>query len=158
MQSLDPIQPSETEALISDHRNPMLCPIVPSAPSDASEPTRAALAQVSTDIRLLHALRRQQAKCIHGQDFIDARAYEREIDALACRIDGFLEALSCVGAIGAVSAVMYHRAAGAARRALTVDGPSGGTSKAYNEWRTTVERLFVDSALMTDDANDGGAQ
>lgn len=139
-----------------DHRNPMLCPIVPSAPTDASEPTRVALGRASTDIRLLHALRRQQAKCIHGQDFVDARAYEREVDALACRIDGFLEALSCVGAISAMVAVAYHRAAGAARRPLNVDGPSGGTSEAYNDWRTTVERLFVDSALMTDDA-DGDA-
>lgn len=142
---------------MSDHRNPMLCPIVPPAPTDVTEPTRAALAQVSTDIRLLHTLRRQQAKCIHGQDFIDARAYEREIDALACRIDGFLEALSCVGAISAMIALMYHRAAGAARRPLNVDGPSGGTSKAYNEWRTTVERLFVDSAMIVDGSDDGDA-
>lgn len=132
-------------------RNPMLCPIVPATPADATEQTRAALAQVSTDIRLLHALRRQQAKCIHGQDFIDARAYEREIDALACRIDGFLEALSYVGAIGGGSAFMYQRAAGAARRPLNVDGPSGGTSMAYNEWRTIVERLYVDSAVTADD-------
>ncbi|WP_186128583.1 hypothetical protein [Burkholderia gladioli] len=134
---------------MSELRNPMLCPIVPSTPADATEQTRAALAQVSTDIRLLHALRRQQAKCIHGQDFIDARAYEREIDALACRIDGFLEALSCVGAISAMVTVAYHRAAGAARRPLNVDGPSGGTTKAYNDWRTTVERLYVDSANLS---------
>lgn len=134
-----------------DHRNPMLCPIVPPPPTDVTEPTRAALAQVSTDIRLLHTLRRQQAKCISGQDFIDARSYEREIDALACRIDGFLEALSCVGAISAMIAVMNHRAAGAAQRPISADGPSGGTSKAYNEWRTMVERVFVDSALTLDD-------
>ena len=139
-----------------DHRNPMLCPIVPSAPSDATELTRAALAQVSSDIRLLHALRRQQAKCIHGQDFIDARAYEREIDSLACRIDGFLEALSCVGAINAMVAIVYHRAAGTARRVIAVDGPNGGTSKAYNEWRTMVERLYVDSAMTVDGAHGDG--
>lgn len=141
---------------MSDHRNPLLGPIVPSAPSDATELTRAALAQVSTDIRLLHALRRQQAKCIHGQDFIDARAYEREIDVLACRIDGFLEALSCVGAIGAGSAFMYQRAAGAAQRPIAVNGPNGGTSKAYNEWRTMVERLYVDSATTADDVHSNG--
>lgn len=136
-----------------DHRNPLLCPIVPPVPTDVPEPARAALAQVSTDIRLLHTLRRQQAKCIHGQDFIDARAYEREIDALACRIDGFLEALSCVGAISAMVAVVYHRAAGAVRRPLNVDGPSGGTTKTYNEWRTMVERLYVDSATTADDVH-----
>ncbi|TAM04904.1 MAG: hypothetical protein EPN70_10085 [Paraburkholderia sp.] len=136
-----------------DHRNPMLCPIVPLAPTDASEPTRVALGRVSTDIRLLHALRRQQVKCIHGQDFIDARAYEREIDALACRIDGFLEALSCVGAISAMVAVVYHRAAGTAQRPINVDGPSGGTSQAYNDWRTMVERLYVDSATTVDDVH-----
>ncbi|MBR8007411.1 hypothetical protein [Burkholderia vietnamiensis] len=136
-----------------DHRNPMLCPIVPSAPTDVTEPTRAALAQVSTDIRLLHTLRRQQAKCIHGQDFIDAHAYEREIDALACRIDGFLDALSCVGAINAISTVMYHRAAGAAQRPINVDGPNGGTTKAYSEWRTMVERLYVDSATTADEVH-----
>ncbi|MBY4869017.1 hypothetical protein K6W76_21300 [Burkholderia anthina] len=134
------------------HRNPLLCQIVPPVPRTESEQTRAALTKVSTDIRLLHALRRQQAKCIHGQDFIDARAYEREIDALACRIDGFLEALSCVGAIDAMVAVMYHRAAGAAQRAIAVDGPNGGTSKAYNEWRTMVERMYVDSAMTVNDA------
>ncbi len=138
------------------HRNPLLCPIVPPVPRTESEQTRAALTQVSTDIRLPHTLRRQQAKCIHGQDFIDARAYEREIDALACRIDGFLEALSCVAAISAVSGVMYHRAAGAARRPLNVDGPSGGTSKAYNDWRTMVERLYVDSATTAEVANGDG--
>ena len=88
-------------------------------------------------IRLPHVLRRQQANRIFGQDFIDARVYEREIDALVCRIDGFLEALSCVGAIGLMVAVMYHRAACAARRPLNVEGPSGGTSKAYNQWRRT---------------------
>ena len=135
------------------HRNPLLCPIVPPVPRTESEQTRAALTKVSTDIRLLHALRRQQAKCIHGQDFIDARAYEREIDALACRIDGFLEALSCVGAIDAMVAVMYRRAAGAAQRAIAVDGPNGGTSKAYNEWRTMVERIYVDSAMTVNDAH-----
>ncbi|KVF05617.1 hypothetical protein WJ05_27870 [Burkholderia vietnamiensis] len=130
----------------------MLCPIVPPVPKTESEEIRAALSQVSADIRLLHTLRRQQAKCIHSQDFIDARAYEREIDALACRIEGFLEALSCGGAIDAGSAFMYQRAAGAARCPLNVDGPNGGTSKAYNEWRTMVERLYVDSALTMDDA------
>lgn len=135
------------------NRNPLLCPIVPPVPRTESEQTRAALTKVSTDIRLLHALRRQQAKCIHGQDFIDARAYEREIDALACRIDGFLEALSCVGAIDAMVAVMYRRAAGAAQRAIAVDGPNGGTSKAYNEWRTMVERIYVDSAMTVNDAH-----
>lgn len=138
---------------MSDYRNPLLCPIVPPAPTDVTEPTRAALAQVSTDIRLLHTLRRQQAKCIHGQDFIDARGYEREVEALACRIDGFLEALSCVGAIGAMVAVMYHRAAGAARRPIVMDGPNGGSSKAYNEWRTMVERMYVDSAMTVNDAH-----
>ncbi|WP_186146311.1 hypothetical protein [Burkholderia gladioli] len=140
-----------------DHRNPMLCPIVPPAPADATESTRVALGRVSTDIRLSHALRLQQAKCIHGQDFIDARAYEREIDALACRIDGFLEALSCVGAINAMVAIVYHRAAGAAQRPINVDGPSGGTSKAYNEWRTMIERLYVDSALTSEEGEVGDA-
>lgn len=135
------------------HRNPLLCPIVPPVPKTESEQTRAALTQVSADIRLLHTLRRQQAKCIHGQDFIDARAYEREIDALACRIDGFVEALTCVGAIGAMVAVVYQRAAGTARRAIAVDGPNGGTSKAYNDWRTMVERLYVDSAMAVDGAH-----
>ena len=139
------------------HRNPLICPIVPPVPKTESEQTRAALTQVSADIRLLHTLRRQQAKCIHGQDFIDARAYEREIDALACRIDGFLEALTCVGAISAVSAVMYHRAAGTARRVIAVDGPNGGTSEAYNEWRTMVERLYVDSAMTVGDGVDKDA-
>ena len=133
------------------HRNPLLCPIVPPVPKTESEEIRAGLSQVSADIRLLHTLRRQQAKCIHGQDFIDARAYEREIDALACRIDGFLEALTCVGSIAAGSAFMYQRAAGTARRVIAVDGPDGGTSKAYNEWRTMVERLYVDSAIAVDD-------
>ena len=133
------------------HRNPLLCPIMPPVPKTESEQTRAALSQVSADIRLLHTLRRLQAKCIHGQDFIDARAYEREIDALACRIDGFLEALTCIGVIGAMVAVVYQRAAGTARRVIAVDGPDGGTSKAYNEWRTMVERLYVDSALTMDD-------
>ena len=135
------------------NRNPLLCPIVPPVPRTESEQTRAALTKVSTDIRLLHALRRQQAKCIHGQDFIDARAYERAIDALACRIDGFLAALSCVGAIDAMVAVMCRRAAGAAQRAIAVDGPNGGTSKAYNEWRTMVERIYVDSAMTVNDAH-----
>lgn len=153
MQSLDPIKHSEQEIIMLAHRNPLLCPIVPPVPRTESEQTRAALTQASADIRLLHTLRRQQAKCIHGRDFIDARAYEREIDALACRIDGFLEALSCVGAIGAMVAVAYHRAAGAARRPLNVDGPSGGTTKAYNDWRTTVERLYVDSATTADDVH-----
>jgi len=138
------------------HRNPLLCPIVPPVPRTESEQTRAALTQVSTDIRLLHALRRLQAKAIVDRAFIDARAYEREIDALACRIDGFLEALSCMGAISAMVAVMYHRAAGAAQRAINVDGPNGGTSKAYNEWRTMVERLYVDSALTVDGARGDG--
>lgn len=128
------------------HRNPLICPIVPPVPKTESEQTRAALTQVSADIRLLHTLRRLQAKAIGDCAFIDARGYEREIDALACRIDGFLEALTCVGATSAASAVMYQRAAGTARRAIAVDGPNGGTSKAYNEWRTTVERLYVDSA------------
>ena len=136
-----------------DHRNPLLCPIIPAVPQTASEQTRAALAQASADIRLLHTLRRLQAKCMVDRAFVDARAYEREIDALACRIDGFLEALSCVGAIGAMVAVTYHRAAGAARRPITVDGSNGGTSKAYNEWRTMVERLYVDSAMTVDDAH-----
>ncbi|MBO7752347.1 hypothetical protein [Burkholderia pseudomallei] len=135
------------------HRNPLLCPIVPPVPKTESEEIRAALSQVSADIRLLHTLRRQQAKCIHGQDFIDARAYEREIDALACRIDGFLEALTCVGSIAAGSAFMYQRAAGTARRVIAVNGPSGGTTKAYNEWRTMVERLYVDSANTMDDVH-----
>lgn len=132
------------------HLNPLLCPIVPPVPRTASEQTRAALSQASADIRLLHTLRRLQAKCVADRAFIDARAYEREIDALACRIDGFLEALSCVGAISAVSAIMYHRAAGAAQRAIAVDGPNGGTSKAYNEWRTMVARRYVDSATTPD--------
>ena len=136
-----------------DHRNPLLCPIIPAVPQTASEQTRAALAQASADIRLLHTLRRLQAKCMVDRAFVDARAYEREIDALACRIDGFLEALTCVGAIGAGSAFMYQRAAGAAQRAIAVDGPSGGTSKAYNEWRTMVERLYVDSAVTADDVH-----
>ena len=151
MQSLDPIKHSEQEIIMLAHRNPLLCPIVPPVPRTESEQTRAALTQASADIRLLHTLRRQQAKCIHGRDFIDARAYEREIDALACRIDGFLEALTCVGSIAAGSAFMYQRAAGAARRVIAVNGPSGGTTKAYNEWRTMVERLYVDSANTMDD-------
>jgi len=135
------------------HRNPLLCPIVPPVPRTESKQTRAALTQVSADIRLLHTLRRLQAKAIVDRAFIDARGYEREVEALACRIDGFLEALSCVGAIGATVAVMYHRAAGAARRTIAVDGPNGGTSKAYNEWRTMVERLYVDSASTVNDAH-----
>lgn len=133
------------------HRNPLLCPIVPPVPRTASEQSRAALTQVSADIRLLHTLCRLQAKAIVDRAFIDARAYEREIDALACRIDGFLEALTCVGAIGAMVAVVYQRAVGTAQRAIAVDGPDGGTSKAYNEWRTMVERLYVDSAIAVDD-------
>ena len=133
------------------HRNPLLCPIVPPVPKTESEQTRAALSQVSADIRLLHMLRRLQAKAIVDRAFIDARGYEREVEALGCRIDGFLEALTCVGAISAVSAVMYHRAAGTARRVIAVDGPNGGTSTAYNEWRTMVERLYVDSAITMDD-------
>lgn len=133
-----------------NHRNPLLCPIIPAVPQTASEQTRAALTQVSTDIRLLHTLRRLQVKCIVDRAFVDARAYEREIDALACRIDGFLEALSCVRAIDATAAASYARAAGAARRAIVVDGPNGGTSKAYNEWQTMVERLYVDSATTAD--------
>jgi len=139
-----------------DHRNPLLCPIVPAVPQTASEQTRAALAQASADIRLLHTLRRLQAKCVVDRAFIDARAYEREIDALACRIDGFLEALSCVRAIDATAAASYARAAGFAQRAIVVDGPNGGTSKAYNEWRTMVERLYVDSALTVDGAHGDG--
>jgi hypothetical protein len=138
------------------HRNPLLCPIVPPVPRTESEQTRAALTQVSADIRLLHTLRRLQAKCVADRAFIDARAYEREVAALACRIDGFLEALTCVGAISAVSAVMFHRAAGAAQRAIAVDGPNGGTSRAYIEWRTMVERLFVDSAMTVDGAHGHG--
>ena len=133
------------------HRNPLICPIVPPVPKTESEQTRAALSQVSADIRLLHTLRRLQAKAIVDCAFIDARVYEREIDALACRIDGFLEALSCVGAIGAGSAFVYQRAAGAAQRPIAVNGASGGTTKAYNEWRTMVERLYVDSAITMDD-------
>jgi hypothetical protein len=125
-------------------------------PRTESEQTRAALTQVSTDIRLLHALRRLQAKAIVDRGFIEARAYEREVEALACRIDGFLEALSCVGAIGAMVAVMYHRAAGAARRPIAVDGPNSGTSKAYNAWWTMVERLYVDSATTAEVANGDG--
>lgn len=138
------------------HRNPLLCPIVPPVPKTESEQTRAALTQVSVDIRLLHTLRRLQAKAIVDHAFIDARGYEREVEALACRIDGFLEALTCVDAMGAGSAFMYQRAAGAARRAIAVDGPNGGTSKAYNEWRTMVERLYVDSAMTAEAAHGDG--
>lgn len=133
------------------HRNPLICPIVPPVPKTESEQTRAALSQVSADIRLLHTLRRLQAKAVVDCAFIDARGYEREVEALGCRIEGFLEALSCVGAIGAGSAFMYQRAAGAARRPIAVNGPSGGTTKAYNEWRTMLERLYVDSAITMDD-------